>query len=119
MAIETDFRAALSAFVTAGIALSEVMQRDHTGAYFTAGYPDRLPSFDEFVADLQDWRDAHEEPARPPLRATISLDPRVSDETLHHERWREQEMAPYIGEEYRSWREILTGNPFWPAECAE
>lgn len=34
---------------------------DHTWDGPTAGYPDYLPSFDEFVADLQAWHDRIEE----------------------------------------------------------
>lgn len=61
MSINQDFDKALAAFVKAAQELSLCMERDHTGEYFIAGYPKRLPSFDEFVAELQAWKSEQSE----------------------------------------------------------
>ena len=52
------FLGRLVAFVEAGERLSEAWQQtDHTGAYWAAGYPSYLPSFDDFIADARAWLD--------------------------------------------------------------
>jgi len=55
-AISADFDKALAEFTRATIALRDVMMRDHTGDFFAAGYPRSLPSFDEFTAQVQEWK---------------------------------------------------------------
>lgn len=51
------FEQAIKSFANAACELSEAWQReDHTGDYFSDGYPFES-SFDELVIDILEWRD--------------------------------------------------------------
>lgn len=71
LSIQAEFDKALAAFTKAAIVLRDVMARDHTGDFFAAGYPRCLPSFDEFVAQVQDWK-GHQDEAEAPKRIEAS-----------------------------------------------
>jgi hypothetical protein len=61
-----EFLQQLKAFVNAGHHLSRVWEKiDRTQDKIAEkGYPRRLPSFDEFVGELQDWFEAVEKESK-------------------------------------------------------
>lgn len=52
-----EAHAAMAAFVSAAVDLSETLQRTQSDIDASTGYPPCLPDFNEFVHQLQEWRD--------------------------------------------------------------